>query len=61
MSATGNDDKMGSPRRRKRVTIDSDAINVDRIRAGEWRVVLGEVGSVEYNRLRMIAVNDRES
>ena len=50
------DGDVGFTTKRVRRKADPDAANVDRIRNGEWREVLGEVGSTEYNRLRLIAL-----
>jgi hypothetical protein len=46
-------------RRVKTVVAPADSVSdsdlVDRIRDGGWREVLGEVGSVKYNELRLLA------
>ena len=54
-----------APRRRRKnlvsaevvapATVDDSAM-IERIRGGEWKSVLSEVGSVEYNRLRLLAL-----
>ena len=36
-----------------------DAALVDRILSGDWRGVLQEVGSTEYNRLRLVALKKK--
>ncbi len=43
-------------KRVKKVVADGDGAMVDRIRGGEWREVLREVGSVKYNELRLLAL-----
>ena len=48
-----NETPVVTPRRRK---VNPDLVRVESIRNGGWREVLGEVGSEEYNRLRLLAL-----
>lgn len=46
------------PRRKRRApaVASGESGQIERIKSGEWRSVLDEVGSTEYNRLRLLAL-----
>ena len=56
MSDDNVEEVVTTPRRRKVAAVVVGDVNLDRIRNGEWRDVIAEVGSEEYNRLRLIAL-----